>query len=171
MQTRMKILVASGIAALGIAGAAATLSAASPDGFEKARYGGGHHRGMHMICTQGEDRLEDIVTFAEIRLSITDDQQDEWDAFAEAVRTGGQQMLTACDRMETLRTGNAPERLAEVEQVMETALGATKTIRSKFDPLYAVLSDEQKATVERLTHKRHGDGHHRRHKEDGEKDG
>ena len=162
MKNRMKVLLISATAALGIAGAAAGLSAATAGyGFDKARFGHGHHGGMHMVCNNGEERLDDIVAFAEIRLDIRDDQRDEWNAFAEAVRTGGQQMLTACDRMETLRTGKAPERFAEVEEIMESALAATRTIRAKFDPLYAVLDEEQKATVERLTHKGPRGGHHR----------
>ena len=112
---------------------------------------------MHMVCNQGEERLEDIVTFAEIRLDITDGQKPQWNAFAEAVRTGGRDLLTACDQMETLRTGNAPARLAEMETIMEKGLGAIKGIRTAFDPLYATLDDDQKATIERLTHHR---GHH-----------
>ncbi|WP_417519511.1 Spy/CpxP family protein refolding chaperone [Minwuia sp.] len=166
MQRRLKITLISAAAALGLVGATAGLSAATSGSFEYAGYGG-KHRGIHMVCAQGEERLEDIVTFAEIRLSITDAQQAEWDTFAAAVQTGGKQMLTACDRMETLRTGTAPERMAEIEEIMETALGATRTIRASFDPLYAVLTDEQKATVERLTKHRGG---HRGHSKD-QKDG
>lgn len=155
MTRRMKIILISAASAIGIAGAAAGLSAATSEGWEHARYGAKQH-GIHMVCSQGEERLEDVVTFAEIRLSITDAQEPQWNAFAEAVRTGGAQMLTACDRMETLRTGTAPERFAEVEEVMEDALAATKSIRMAFDPLYAVLDADQKATVERLTKHRHG---------------
>jgi protein CpxP len=160
MTRRMKIILISAAASLGIAGAAAGLSAATSEGWDHARYGG-KHRGMHMVCAQGEERLEDVVTFAEIRLSITDAQKPQWNAFTEAVRTGGAQMLKACDRMDTLRTGTAPARFAEVEEIMEDALAATKSIRAAFDPLYVVLDDDQKATVERLTKHRHGhhDGH------------
>ena len=161
MTRRMKILLISAASAIGIAGAAAGLSAATSEGWEHAKYG--KHRGMHMVCSQGEERLEDIVTFAEIRLSITDAQRPQWEAFASAVETGGKQMLTACDRMDTLRTGTAPERFAEVEEIMEDALEATRSIRAAFNPLYEVLDDDQKATVERLTKHRggHHGGHHR----------
>jgi hypothetical protein len=158
MKRRYKILLISAASAIGIAGVAAGLQAAS-GGFEDARWG--KHRGMHMVCSQGEERLEDVVTFAEIRLDIRDDQRARWDAFATAVRDGGRQMLTACDRMETLRSGMAPERFAEVEEIMEDALAATRSIRATFNPLYAALDEEQKATVERLTK-------HHRHRDDGE---
>lgn len=158
MRTRMKILLISAASALGIAAGAAGLhAAASERGFHHGGFG--KHRGMEMVCTQGEDRLEDIVTFAQVRLDIRDDQQAQWDAFADAVRKGGQELLTACGSMETLRGGDAPARLAEMESIMEKALTATRTIRGAFDPLYAVLDEDQRATVERLT-KRHRHGHH-----------
>lgn len=171
MTRRMKIILISAAASLGIAGAAAGLSAATSGGWEHAGYGG-KHRGIHMVCSQGEERLEDVVTFAEIRLSITDEQKAQWNAFAEAVRTGGAQMLTACDRMETLHNGKAPERFAEVEEIMEDALAATRSIRAAFVPLYAVLDEDQKATVERLTKHRRG-YHNGMHKDRGpdQKDG
>lgn len=169
MTRRMKIILISAAASLGIAGAAAGLSAATSNGWEHAGYGG-KHRGIHMVCSQGEERLEDVVTFAEIRLSITEAQEPQWNAFADAVRTGGAQMLTACDRMETLHTGNAPERFAEVEEIMEDALAATRSIRAAFDPLYAVLDEDQKATVERLTKHRRHRGMHKDHGPD-QKDG
>lgn len=162
MTRRMKIILISAASAIGIAGAAAGLSAATSSGWEHAGYGKhGRHHGMHMVCNQGQDRLEDVVTFAEIRLSITDAQKPQWEAFANAVRDGSAQLLTACDRMDALHEGPAPARFAEVEKIMEDALAATKSIRSAFDPLYTVLDDDQKATVERLTtHPRHRGQHH-----------
>ncbi len=45
---------------------------------------------------------------------------------------------------------------------MEKALGALKQIRTSFDPLYAVLDEDQKATLERLTRR----GHHGHHDDD-----
>lgn len=169
MNRPLKYLLVTAASAIGIAGVAGGIYAASADGFKYAGYG--KHRAMHMVCTQGEDRLEDIVTFANIRLDIRDDQKAEWDAFATAVQDGGKKLLTACDRMDTLRGGMAPERLAEVEQIMENALAATKSIRLAFNPLYAVLDDEQKATVERLTKHRHGRHHGGDHDRDDEKEG
>ncbi len=171
MNRPLKIVLvsaASVLSVIGAVGVAGGIYAASAGGFEHAGYGG-KHRGMHMVCSQGEDRQQDIVTFAEIRLSITDAQQPQWDAFTKAVTEGGKQMLTACDRMEALHGGNAPERLAEVEEIMEDALATTKSVRAAFNPLYEVLDDEQKATVERLTKHRHG-RHHRDHDDD-ERDG
>lgn len=155
MNRRTKITLISAAAAIGLTAGAAALQAASNGGFEKARFGGMHHGGMHFVCNDGEERLEDFITFARIRLDIRDEQQTEWQAFADAVRSGGRDLLTACDSMDTLRTGAAPERLAEMETIMEKGLGALKGIRTAFDPLYATFDDEQKATVERLTHRRH----------------
>lgn len=165
MKKRMKILLISATAAIGIAGGAAGIHAATSEGgFHQAGFG--KHRGMEMVCTQGEDRLGDIVAFAQFRLDIRDDQKPQWDAFARAVQEGGAELLTACDSMETLHGGMAPERLAEVEGIMEKALSATRRIRGAFDPLYAVLDEDQRATVERLTKHRHG--HHGGYDGDGE---
>ncbi len=157
MNKRLKIMLVSAVAALGVTGGAAVLHAQSSDGFRHHARMGGHHGGMQFVCTQGEDRLEDVITFADIRLGIRDDQQAAWDTFAASVRDGGKELLTTCDRMDVLRGGTAPERLAEMEGLMEKALGSLKQIRTSFDPLYAVLDEDQKATLERLTHHR---GHH-----------
>ena len=54
MTRRMKIILISAAASLGLAGAAAGLSAATSNGWEHARYGGKHH-GMQMVCDQGQD--------------------------------------------------------------------------------------------------------------------
>jgi len=162
MNRRLKITLMSVVAALGITGGAAVLHAQSSDGFRHHVKMGGQHHGMHYVCENGTERLEDVITFADIRLSIRDDQQATWDTFAASVRDGGKELLTACDSMDVLRGGNAPERLAEMEGIMEKALGALKQIRTSFDPLYAVLDEDQKATLERLTHHRRG-GHHGDH--------
>lgn len=157
MNKRLKIMLVSAVAAVGITAGAAALHAQSGDGYGHQARMGGHHGGMKYVCSNGEERLEDVITFADIRLGIRDDQQATWDTFAASVRDGGKQLLTACDSMDVLRGGTAPERLAEMEGLMEKALGAMKQIRTSFDPLYAVLDEDQKATLERLTHHR---GHH-----------
>jgi len=164
MNKRLKIMLISAVAALGVTGGAAVLHAQSSDGYRHHARMGGQHGGMSFVCTQGEERLEDVITFADIRLGIRDDQQATWDTFAASVRDGSKEMLTACDRMDVLRSGTAPERLAEMEGLMEKALGALKQIRTSFDPLYAVLDEDQKATLERLTH--HRGGHHGRDGDD-----
>ena len=159
MNKRLKIMLVIAVAAVGITAGAAALHAQSGDGYGHHARMGGQHGGMMYVCSNGEERLEDVITFADIRLGIRDDQQATWDTFAASVRDGGKQLLTACDSMDVLRGGTAPERLAEMEGLMEKALGAMKQIRTSFDPLYAVLDEDQKATLERLTHHRRHHGH------------
>ncbi|MDF1722385.1 MAG: Spy/CpxP family protein refolding chaperone [Minwuia sp.] len=156
MNRRLKIMLIGVVAAMGITGGAAVLHAQSGDGWKHDARMGGHHGGMKYVCENGSERLDDVITFADIRLGIRDDQQATWDSFAASVRAGGQDLLSACDSMDVMRGGNAPERLAEMEVIMEKALGALKQIRTSFDPLYTVLDEDQKATLERLTHRRHG---------------
>ncbi len=69
---------------------------------------GGHHGGMKYVCSNGQERLEDVIIFADIRLGIRDDQQAAWDTFAASVRDGGKELLTACDSMEVLRAARRP---------------------------------------------------------------
>ncbi|MEC9347971.1 MAG: Spy/CpxP family protein refolding chaperone [Pseudomonadota bacterium] len=168
MNRRLKIVLISAAAAVGLTAGAAALTAQvggfGGHGMHMARYAG--HAGMrHMCGPEGAERIEDFITFGEIRLKIRDDQRAQWNAVAEALRTGGRDMLTTCERMDVLRGGTPPERLAEVETVMEKGLAAMKGIRAAFDPLYAVLDDDQKATLERLTHR--GRHHHMDDDDDG----
>lgn len=154
MNRRLKIVLIGAAAAVGLTAGAAALTAQvggfGGHGMHMARFAG--HGGMrHMCGPEGPERVEDFITFGEIRLKIRDDQRDEWNAVAEALRTGSKEMLTTCDRVDVLRGGTPPERLAEVEMLMEKGLGAMKGIRTAFDPLYAVLDADQKATLERLT--------------------
>jgi hypothetical protein len=123
--------------------------------------GGGMMRGRGgmMMPMMGFTRhVEGWLAFLKTELKIAAPQEKAWDAFADAVRANasamretGMPMMGRMGRMGRWRNGETlPQRLAAREQMLEAALANVKRLKAAADPLYAVLSDEQKRTAEEL---------------------
>ena len=95
--------------------------------------------------------IEGQIAFYKAELKITDAQTNQWNAFADALRTNAvhlrQVMMTAREAQGTVTAPEQMERriamLTELRDAMQTMLAAAK-------PLYAALSDEQKKVADEL---------------------
>jgi hypothetical protein len=100
------------------------------------------------------EHVEGRLAFIKAELKITDAQQPQWNAFADAVRANAQAMKEMGMPMmgQEAQSRTLPERLAQDEKIMSLELESLRRLKSAVDPLYAVLSDEQKKTADALAH-------------------
>jgi hypothetical protein len=95
--------------------------------------------------------IEGQIAFYKAELKITDAQANEWNAFADTLRTNADHLRQAMMKArETQGAVTAPEQmerriamLTELHDAMQTMLAAAK-------PLYAALSEEQKKVADEL---------------------
>jgi hypothetical protein len=95
--------------------------------------------------------IEGQIAFYRAELKITDTQSNQWNAFADALRTNAdhlrQVMMKAREAQGAVTAPEQMERrivmLTELRDAMQTILAAAK-------PLYAALSDDQKKVADEL---------------------
>jgi hypothetical protein len=107
--------------------------------------------GPMMRDMQSLRHIEGQVAFYRTELKITDAQLPQWNAFAEALRSGAQRMQAAI--MHAMQSGTsapAPEQLERRIAVVSAQLETLRAIQAAATPLYAVLSDEQKKVADEL---------------------
>jgi hypothetical protein len=96
--------------------------------------------------------IEGQLAYYRTELGITDAQQPQWNAFADAVRVSAQKLRQAYGQV--MKQGGQPASVpAQLEQRIATLtvlLESTRTIAAAAAPLYAALSDEQKHTADGL---------------------
>lgn len=118
------------------------------------RHGGhGPGRFAERLCSDERDAmLEDRLSFAESFVAFTPEQQPAWKQLTAAARAGSARVGEACGDFAALQERtDAPARLAQLELVLGTALGIVQEVRPAFDDFYAVLDDDQKAALDKLT--------------------
>jgi hypothetical protein len=98
------------------------------------------------------EHVEGRLAFIKAELKITDAQQPQWNAFADAVRANAQAMKDVALPMmgQETQPKTLPERLAQHEKMVSLHLVSLQRLKSAVDPLYAALSDEQKKTADTL---------------------
>ena len=104
--------------------------------------------GMGMI-----DRVEGRIAFLRAELKITDAQNNDWNALADALRANAKNLGEA--RASMMEQGGATakslvDRLALQEKWLAARLEGTRAIKSALTNLVGTLSDDQKKTADEL---------------------
>ena len=97
------------------------------------------------------EHVKGHIAFLKAELGITDAQQPQWSAFADALQTQALNMRTMHEQM--MKGGMPttwPERLAHQEQMLSARLAAVKAIQAPARALYSVLSPEQEKKADEL---------------------
>ncbi len=121
-----------------------------------ANWGGHEHGGRGWGRHMDPAHVEGGIAFLQAELAIVDDQQPQWQAFADALRQAAAEMRTLRDDPETAEDDarkppmSAPERLDRMERLAATGLEAIRGVKEPFTALYAVLTDDQKGRADRL---------------------
>jgi LTXXQ motif family protein len=118
-------------------------------------------QGMHERMAEGEmgsqmgmmrpDHIEGRIAFLKAELDITDAQQPQWNAFADAMRAQAGKMRTMHEQM--MQRGMPetwPDRLAHMERMLSVRLDAVQAMEEPVRALYAVLSPEQQKKANEL---------------------
>lgn len=97
------------------------------------------------------DHIEGRIAFLRAELGITDAQQPQWNAFADALRAQAGSLQKMRDTMMPGGTQDTwPERLAREERFLSTRLDAVKAMTGAARALYAALSPEQQKKADEL---------------------
>lgn len=93
---------------------------------------------------------EERIAFLKAELQITDKQMADWNALAEALRSGRQHLAEA--RRLAVLDDKTPstERLEHYERHLAERLEAVKSARASFTGLYSTLNDVQRQTADAI---------------------
>jgi hypothetical protein len=95
--------------------------------------------------------VEGRLAFLKTELKVTPAQEPQWTKFADAYRSVAQS-TKGMDSHMGMMGGDAPlpERLTLYEQHLTARIDAVRTIKAAVEPLYAVLSADQKKVADEL---------------------
>jgi orotidine-5'-phosphate decarboxylase len=99
------------------------------------------------------EHLEGRIAFLKTELKITDAQQSQWNAFADALRNNAKKVAAMKALMPAAgQSGSmtAPERFERIDKIMTGMSEIVRSTKAAVDPLYAVLTPEQKKTADAL---------------------
>jgi phage shock protein A len=113
--------------------------------------GGGMGRMIEMMMSPAH--VEGRIAFLRTELGITDAQQPQWTAFADAMRRSARSMTDAMDKMMgggSPASTSAPDRLQRRIAAMSAHLDAARAMLPPLQVLYAVLTDGQRKVADEL---------------------
>jgi hypothetical protein len=96
------------------------------------------------------DRVEGRIAFLRAELKITDQQTAPFNEFADALRAGAKRHNEMRQHMMTAPTTSMAARLEEHERLLNARLESTRAVRGALGRLQAVLSEEQRRTLDEL---------------------
>ncbi|WP_162914889.1 Spy/CpxP family protein refolding chaperone [Desertibaculum subflavum] len=121
-------------------------------------HGHGHHQ---RAAFQPGRHIEGRIAFLKTELKITEAQTPAFNAFADVLRAQAKAMGERHQQMggDRDKPANAVERLERRTEMMKQGAEASQKLLDAAKPLYAQLSDEQKAAADELLSR--GGGKHR----------
>ncbi len=157
------------LSASSVVASAQEAGATTPAGHEMKGMGGMDHGGMggmdhgamghemmanmagmmrHMLCGVTE-HVEGRLAYLKAELKLTDQQQAQWNAFADAYRAATQKTAKLCAAADASGADHAAPHgvvghLAMMERHMSDHLESVRALKGAIEPFYAVLNDEQK---------------------------
>jgi LTXXQ motif family protein len=113
---------------------------------------GGGMEGMAGRMAMMQPRhVEGRIAFLKTEIKITDQQSQQWNMFADALRQNAKTMMTMHEgMMESGTAASAPEMAEREIKVLSARLDAMKASAAAETALYAVLSEEQKKIGDEL---------------------
>jgi hypothetical protein len=121
--------------------------------------GGMEHGGMagmmrHMLCGVTE-HVEGRLAYLKAELKLTDAQQAAWNTFADAYRATTQKTAKVCAAMDAAGPDHSMHQgvlghLTMMEHHMSDHLDSVRGLKAAIEPLFAVLTEEQKKTADHV---------------------
>lgn len=92
-----------------------------------------------------EARVEERIAYLHSQLKITSAQEPKWKAFADVMRTNGQNMgRLFSERTKAQATQSALDNMRQYAQIAQAHADDMKQLVDAFEPLYDSFSPEQK---------------------------
>lgn len=129
-------------------------------GHEDHAMGGGKGSMMgHMMCRTSE-HVDARLAYLKAELKPTEAQAPQWNAFADAIRDSQKKVADFCAAMnrahesepgkDKAKPHGVLDQLAMMEKNMSAHLDSVRTARTAAEPLFAVLTEDQKKTAEEI---------------------
>lgn len=97
------------------------------------------------------EHVEGRIAFLKAELKVTEAQTPQWNAFADALRANAKAHQSMHEQMgKGGMPSSWPERLAARQKMMSMHLDGLKNLEAAAKPLFAALTEEQKALADRL---------------------
>lgn len=126
-------------ATLSMSGAFAQTAASAPAAMAAAA------SSAEVRVAQHQQRVEERITWLHTQLKITPEQEPQWKAFADVMRSNGQAMGDLYrQRAEGENTRNALDDMKQYAQISQAHADDMQKLVTAFEPLYTSLSPEQK---------------------------
>lgn len=106
---------------------------------------------MRHVCRTGE-HVEGRLAYLKAELKLTDAQTPQWNAFADAFRASGQKVAQYCASLKEQSDKGKPSGILQqfglMERNMTAHLEFVRAIKAAAEPLFGVLTEEQKKTAD-----------------------
>jgi Spy/CpxP family protein refolding chaperone len=101
-----------------------------------------------------DEHIEGQLAYLKTELKITDIQTPQWNIFAQAFRAEMEKKAQLCRQaMEQSRAGTSPnllDSLKMMEDQLAKRLDSLRAMRAAVQPLYSILTPEQKKTADEV---------------------
>lgn len=104
-------------------------------------------------CGMMSGHIDGRLAYQKAELKITAAQEALWSAYATAARNNAESMTAHCSAMMGSGADKAlslPDRMDQHVTFMESQIGSLKMLNAALKPLYAALSNEQKAAADQM---------------------
>jgi protein CpxP len=111
------------------------------------------------------DFVEQRISEMHAQLKITDQQSQQWDAYAQTMRDNAHSTDQAFrDRAQKLPSMNADDAMKSYAALAQLHADNMQKLATAFSALYGTLSDDQKKITDKLFRNEHGKRHAAPHK-------
>jgi len=116
--------------------------------------GGGMGAMMRQMLCGVTEHVEGRLAYLKAELKLTDAQQAVWNTFADAYRATTQKTAKVCATMDAAGAADHPAhkgvlgQLTMMETHMRDRLDSVRGLKNAVEPLFAVMTEEQKKTAD-----------------------
>jgi periplasmic protein CpxP/Spy len=91
-----------------------------------------------------EQHVEDRITYLHQQLKITQQQEPQWNAFADVMRSNGDTMSKLFEERRANKNISALDDMKQYAEITQANADGTKKLLDAFQPLYDSMSADQK---------------------------
>lgn len=147
--------VATMVSVAGGFGAAAAQEQNMPGSMYPGTSGAGVTMGRGMMCRMDE-HIDGQLAYLRTELKITDAQTPQWNVFANTFRADKEKNARLCKTTENeesrskMMSASLPESLGMMAARLTVKLESLRAMEAAIQPLYSILSKEQKKTADEV---------------------
>jgi hypothetical protein len=147
--------VATIVSIAGSFGAAGAQEQNMPGSMDQRTSGAGMTMGPGIMCRMDE-HIDGQLAYLQTELKITEAQTPQWNVFANTFRADKEKNARLCKTMENeesrakMMSASLPESLGMMAARLTVRLESIRAMEAAIQPLYSILSKEQKKTADEI---------------------